>query len=271
MELGAEAAEVIRYRCNVCGMSQALAAEAFRRERAACWSCGATARFRGIVLALAQCLGMPCDLPLAHWPMRREFRGLGMSDWQGYAEALAVRFDYTNTFYDRAPRLDILNPPAALAQAHDFVICSDVLEHVPAPVQRAFDRLFWLLKPGGHLILSVPYSREAQTLEHFPDLAQYALYDFHGRPILVYRTASGAYRVHDDLVFHGGSGATLEMRVFCEDDVLRHLSTAGFTNVRVLDQPDLSVGYYWPPAPGHDRPDAPLLYAYVMTAQRPRC
>lgn len=267
----ADASDVIHYRCNICGARQALATNKFHRELAQCGGCGATARFRGIVLALAQGLGVALDLPLRQWPARRELRGLGMSDWPGYADLLAAKFQYTNTFFDRPPRLDILAPDAELLEAHDFVISSDVLEHVAPPVQRAFDHLYRLLKPGGHLVFSVPYSRVRQTVEHFPDLWEYGIYDFHGGKILVNRTRGGTYQVYDDLFFHGGEGATLEMRVFCEADVLAHLRAAGFTNIKVYDKAVPAVGYYWPAAPGHTRPDAPLLYAYIISAQRPAC
>ena len=45
-----------------------------------------------------------------HFPKLKSIRGLGMSDKEGYAAILAEKFDYTNTFYDREPRLDFTEP-----------------------------------------------------------------------------------------------------------------------------------------------------------------
>ena len=60
-------------------------------------------------------------------------------------------------------RLGIMAPiPAALASTCDFVISSDVLEHVAPPYERALSNLLRLLKPGGLLVLTVPLKPEAR-------------------------------------------------------------------------------------------------------------
>ena len=46
--------------------------------------------------------------------------------------------------------------------------------------------------------------------------------------MLVNRTRTGELQVFRDLVFHGGEGATLELRVFCFDDLLARIAAAGF-------------------------------------------
>ena len=51
--------------------------------------------------------------------------------------------------------------------------------------------------------------------------------------VLVNRRSDGTYEVFDNLVFHGGKGATLELRVFSESDLRQHLATAGFTDVHI--------------------------------------
>lgn len=262
------APEIARFRCNICGRHNTLGVDKFHRELAVCADCGSNARFRGIVHALGESLAMPGGDSLRDWPSRPALRGVGMSDWPGYAEPLAKKFAYENTHYDRAPRLDILDPEPERLGAYDFVISSDVLEHVVQPIQVAFDNLLRLLKPGGHLVFSVPYSREAATLEHFDNLVEFEIHDFAGQKILINRPGPGRYTVYDNLVFHGGEGATLEMRLYCEADVLDRLARAGFCDIRVHDQPDLSIGYYWPPLFQAD-PAAPLLYAYIISARRP--
>ncbi|NDU86356.1 MAG: class I SAM-dependent methyltransferase [Ferrovum sp.] len=268
MKLPIEAPEVIEYHCNICGATNRLDNRQFRRELALCGKCGSNARFRGIVHVLAGLVGEGNDLPLRDWPGRVDIAGLGMSDWPGYADLLSRKFRYENTFYDRMPRFDIQNLDEALWGKYDFVISSDVFEHILPPLQRGFNHLLTLLKPGGSLIFSVPYTRTACTAEHYPGLSEYEILDFRGGKILVNRDEAGKLQVYDNLVFHGGEGMTLEMRLFCESDILSRLARAGFEDIHVHDQPQLSVGYYWPELSQAD-PDAPLLYAYIVSARRP--
>src|SRR5262249_32352732 len=151
-------------------------------------------------------------------------------------------FSYRNTFYDAEPRLDITNPPEQLLGTLDFLIASDVFEHVLPPVDPAFSGAFALLKPGGSLIFSVPYTRDAATAEHFPDLGEFKLLNFGGEYCLLNRRADGSLEVRDGLVFHGGPGHTLEMRIFCESDVLERLRRAGFSEVTVHREDEAATG-----------------------------
>ncbi len=268
MKLPLDAPKVIEYCCNICGGKNQLETENFQRELALCKQCGANARFRGIIYVLSGLIGEKLDLPLRKWSRRRQVRGIGMSDWPGYANLLRSKFNYENTFFDRRPKLDILNPEEKHIEKYDFVISTDVFEHIVAPVQRGFDNLFRLLKPGGNLVLSVPTTRIAHTVEHFPDLYEFEFYDFYGRKILVNRDASGHFQLYHNLVFHGGEGSTLEMRRFCEADVIDRLTRAGFEKIQVHDQPQLSIGYYWPELkPPY--PSVPVLYGYILSSRRP--
>ena len=268
MKLPPDAPQVIEYCCNLCGCKNRLDSSQFHRELAACKKCGALARFRGIIHALANFLGESEDAILRDWPIRKRIFGIGMSDWNGYARLLRRKFSYENTFYDHKPKLDILNLTEKNLGKYDFVISTDVFEHILPPLQQGFDNLFRLLKPGGCLIFSVPYTRTAQTLEHYPGLLDYEILNFRGTRILVNRDEGGRLQVYDNLVFHGGKGATLEMRIFCEADILNRLAQSGFEDIEVYDQPNLSIGYYWPGLKSAD-PDAPLLYAYIVSARRP--
>jgi len=260
---------LIDYRCNLCGERNTLDVREFRRELAICGSCGSNARFRGIIHVLANVVGETQGQCLRDWLPRDTVFGLGMSDWPGYADWLKTKYRYENTYFDRLPQMDIHNLAADQQGKYDFVISSDVFEHITQPVQRGFDNLLALLKPGGTLIFSVPYTRTATTLEHYPDLNEFEIVDFHGSRVLLNHTHHGQWQVFDQPVFHGGEGATLEMRIFCEADVLRCLAQAGFESVTVHDQPQLSAGYYWPGLKQLD-PDAPLLYAYIISARRPK-
>ncbi|MGO9012608.1 MAG: class I SAM-dependent methyltransferase [Bryobacteraceae bacterium] len=219
--------------CNICGCGahSVSTAEASERERAGCLRCGSSIRFRSIVLALSRAL-FGLDLTLPQFPVLKSLRGLGFSDSAVYSGRLENHFSYTNTFYDRDPSFDLARPDEKEFGKYDFVICSEVLEHVLGPVDRAFATLARLLKPTGVLILTVPYSLEPETIEHYPESAGSGFAEVDGRTVLVSRSASGEYRVFDQLTFHGGSGSTLERRIFSEEGLRAGLAAAGFPIVR---------------------------------------
>ena len=174
------------------------------------------------------------SLRLEDFPLSPRLRGVGMSDWEGYAARLAERVGYTNTFLHKEPRLDITRPvPTHLAGACDFVISSEVLEHVDPPWQLSIDHLHQLLVPGGVLVLTVPYKVEGATEEHFPELYEYEVLERDGGHVLVNRTRDGRTQVFDDLVFHDAAGSTLEMRLFALGDLLDALEFGRFLGPRV--------------------------------------
>jgi hypothetical protein len=234
------------FKCNICGAQCLVAQSQLQREVASCETCGSTPRLRAIIRALS--LGLfGQNIVLPEFPVNRDISGLGMSDWEGYAAKLAEKFRYTNTYYHKEPRLDISKAiPANLLQSSDFVISSEVFEHIVPPVIRAFQNTFELLKPGGLLILTVPYGTQTKTLEHFPDLYDFRIMEDNGSYRLENVTRAGDRQVFRDLIFHGGPGATLEMRIFCEAALLLHLADAGFEAVTVHRTPDFSHGIWWP-------------------------
>jgi SAM-dependent methyltransferase len=259
-----EVGRTVEFACNVCGTMNDFIAESFHRELATCRACGCNARFRGIIAALGAEF-FPGKGPARSWPARPELCGLGMSDAEVYATVLREKTSYINTFYDRSPSLDIVADVLPYGDL-DFVVSTDVLEHVITPVQRAFNGLFRLLKRGGLLVFSVPYTSSDDTVEHFPHLRRFALVDFLGRKVLVNEKADKALEVHDNLVFHGGEGATLEMRVFGRAALLHHLTAAGFVDVREWSEPLLEVGYYWPTS--RERPQMHPFLGHIITARR---
>ena len=231
----AELAMGLDFVCNVCGTEVSdCPLDAIDREVPSCPSCGSTVRFRSIVHLLSLAL-FDRSMPLVEFPRDRSIVGLGMSDWDGYATLLSKKFSYRNTYFHTTPYLDISQPVDDRASTCDFLISTEVFEHVAPPVSRAFRHAFDLLKPGGHLVLTVPFSNAPETTEHFPALHDYRIVQFDDDYVLVNRTADGRYALHENLRFHGGPGATLEMRVFCRADLIRQLSEAGFDAVQVMD------------------------------------
>jgi SAM-dependent methyltransferase len=218
------------FTCNICGHRNASLQDAGEREKRSCSSCGSSIRVRAILLTLSRAL-FGLELSVADFPMLKSIRGLGISDSDIYSGSLERCFSYTNTFYHREPALDLSNPDEKEFGRYDFVICSEVLEHIAPPVDRAFQTLARLLKPAGVLILTVPYVPIPSSIEHFPELQEYGLADINGTTVLVNRSMDGSYQVYDRLSFHGGRGSTLEMRVFSETAVQSMLIEAGLSNI----------------------------------------
>ena len=268
MLLPPETPEIIKYRCNICGGNNTLESQKFHRELSLCVQCGSNARFRGIINALAKTLNQKDERPLQEWTPQKNVVGVGMSDWDGYAKLLSEKFNYENSYYDRAPQLDIQNLTSSQLGAYDFVISSDVFEHILPPLQHAFDNMFSLLKPGGRLIFSVPYTRSSKTVEHFKEINDFEILNFKGENVLVNRSKSGSLQIYDDLVFHGGEGSTLEMRIYCESDVVNRLSLSGFDHITIYEQPLLPIGYYWPELRSGN-PNISSIYAYIISAIKP--
>ena len=227
--------------CNICGTENHDNLSGFDRESANCSSCGSNIRVRGLMRILSlELFGVAVTLP--ELPRVKSLRGIGMTDFGPYASLLGQKFDYKNTFYDRPPRLDICNPPPENFGKYDFVISSEVFEHVTVAAL-ALGNACQLLKPNGVLVLSVPYSVESSMNEHFPDLHQFALARVGESLVLVNRTRSGELQMFENLTFHGGgAGKALEMREFNESSLRDMLSEAGFQQVRVYPDNDPGFG-----------------------------
>ena len=222
------------FTCDVCGVAvRNCPAEDIDREVVSCRTCRSTVRMRSVVHLLSTAL-FGKSMPIAQFPTDRKIVGLGLSDWPGYADLLAKKLRYTNTYFHQAPFFDIAAPAGERVGTCDFLISSDLFEHVAPPIQRAFSIAFEVLKPGGHLILTVPFGNGEETAEHYPELHDYRVVQLGEESVLVNRTLEGRYTVQDELVFHGGSGTTLEMRVFCRRALEAHLASAGFTASRVF-------------------------------------
>lgn len=234
------------FTCNICGAEvSAWSHEVRHREFPSCPNCHSSLRMRSVIQALSmELFGKTLCLP--DFPQDKSISGIGMSDWTGYAVPLAEKLDYTNTFYHQEPRLDIVNIDPADEGRYDFIISTDVFEHIPPPISTAFINTFKLLKPGGVLVFTVPYTKEGETIEHFPELYQFELKNDAGKPQLFNRTRDGREQVFDDLVFHGGDGFTLEMRMFSEMSLYRELREAGFEGVKIYDMDKPEHGIIWP-------------------------
>ena len=232
------------YRCNICGSECLSKMVELTREQPSCHNCGATVRMRAIIHVLSMEL-FGESLAIPDFPTRLDIRGVGMSDWIGYGMPLGKKLGYKNTYYHQEPKMDITAVDSALHGTMDFIISSDVFEHVEPPISRAFENVRKLLKPDGVLIFSVPYVKDGCTVEHFPDLYKYEIAQKGGDYILQNITRDGGKQIYENIVFHGGCGATLEMRVFSEISLLEEFRKACFANVKIYKASDFEHGIYW--------------------------
>ena len=260
-----QAGAVVNFCCNICGAANSQALDAFHRETPDCIRCGSSPRIRGMVHALS-CALFGRGLTLAAWPERKDLAGVGFSDGEVYAVPLAFKTAFTNTFLHKEPRLDLLSDDWRRYVGADFIICAEVLEHVPAPYERALEALGRMISPEGVLIVTTPFTDRAETKEHFPSLSTFETAEIDGRWVVLNKTADGRHEVFDrDVHFHGGPGLVLEMRVFARADLLAALEAAGFTCM-VYDTPQPEIGYVWSPA--EQRPGDGVSLDHVIAARR---
>jgi SAM-dependent methyltransferase len=242
--LETRAVRTVTFTCNLCGSANRIEVER-GHGYPNCSQCRSIARWRAVVYALSVAL-FGEGLFLSDFPHRPDLTGIGLSDDRRYAEGLAAKLTYRNTFFDHdTPRLDITRPPDDLRGTLDFLIASEVFEHVAPPVERAFAGAFELLKPGGVMILTVPSRHGGETEEHFPDLHEYRVVELNGRRALENVTVDGRRQRFENLHFHGGGGLTLEMRVFSHPSLLGQLRDAGFDPIIEWRGSHPEIGVPW--------------------------
>ena len=219
---------------------------------------GGTSRLRAMIYLLSKEL---FDKPtcLMDFPNDKSIKGIGMSDAPEYAIPLSEKLDYTNTYYEKEPFLDIYKLSKEQVNSYDFVLSTDVFEHIPPypGLDIAFKNLYDLLKPNGFVIFGVPFTLDDKTIEHFPNLYNYH-FSIEDEIILHNQTIDDKYEKFENLCFHGGpgditqdkksGGSTLEMRIFCKKDLEQRFYKAGFREIEFLDIEDPVVknhGIYW--------------------------
>ena len=246
----------LRFQCNICSTWCTVSVKQLGREVPSCSRCDSTPRLR----AMARCLSVATTGEAKRLDeLPKTLRGIGLSDHPRMATFLSKYLDYQNTAFHQEPLLDITRPTPDRLSQYDFLLSSDVFEHVVPPVQLAFDGAFAVLKPGGWFILSVPCMPTGtadSTTEHFPDLHEWTIErNETGERTLSNVTNTGERQLFSNLVYHGGDGETLEMRLFEERSLIRNLEIAGFDQISVRDESDLSCGIAW----GNQRFSVPVI------------
>jgi SAM-dependent methyltransferase len=239
----------IVFRCNICDQINDTRLELLSRDTPSCSNCGSSVRLRAIIQVLTtELFGQSISISQMK-PRRPQLSGMGMSCWNGYAAPLSRLTGFRNTFYHQEPRLDITHIEDTDLRSLDFIISSDVFEHIEPPVDRAFSNVRKLLDDDGVFVFSAPFvapgEKDVPTVEHYPDLFDYEIIKNNDTFVLKNTTKDGRVQRFDHLVFHGGPGTTLEMRLFSESSVIAALVNAGFSDISIYTGADLAHGIYW--------------------------
>jgi SAM-dependent methyltransferase len=214
------------WNCAICAEPNEAISIPTNREGSLCSACGSTWRTRSIALGVLEGLGYP-QLPIAKIEPDWSRIGVGLDEHPSLMSALASTWQFTNTHLDSFPHLDLCNIDANQVGAVEFAVCSDVLEHVRPPFEDAILGLHRLLKPGGFAVVTVPIGLDSgDTREHYPDFEQIV-------ELLperfTYKDASGESRTDQSPTYHGGTGLTLEFRLFSAFSIETSLRQAGFS------------------------------------------
>jgi SAM-dependent methyltransferase len=239
----------IVFRCNICDQINDTRLELLSRDTPSCRECGSSVRLRSIIQVLTtELFGQSISISQIK-PRHPELSGIGMSCWNGYATPLARLTGFRNTFYHQEPRLDITHIEGIDQKSLDFIISSDVFEHIEPPVDLAFDNVRKLLDDDGVFVFSAPFiapgEKDVATLEHYPELFDFEIIQNDDTFVLKNTTKDGRIQHFDQLVFHGGPGTTLEMRLFSESSIISALVNAGFSDISIYRGSDLAHGIYW--------------------------
>jgi SAM-dependent methyltransferase len=196
------------------------------REKSNCMNCGSTWRARAVALNVLIQLGYP---PQSYPEIKSDWSrvGLGISDDVAIASVIPTKFLYSNTYYDAFPSLDIRKIPKTALYGFEFVICSDVLEHIDVKLADAVKGVSRLLKPNGFAVLSVPVVKNSRRNEFYPKLSTFKI---EGGKVF-WEDTEGSFHIDRKPEFHGGRGQNLAFREFTEMGFEGLLLKNGFQTV----------------------------------------
>lgn len=211
--------------CNLCGTQNTDVdpAKNIRVPGPLCSNCNSATRFRKVADTLSRAVfGGIGRIDLDD---DGGLRGIGLSDAMPVSRAMDRFPGYTNTYFHKEPRLDIMQYDPEFSDL-DYIVSSDVFEHTPPPHDLPIQNAYKMLSPGGTLILSVPTS--ATYIEHFPKLHNFEIIKMGDEYALANATRDAQLEIFRELRFHGGPGSTLEMRLYSIEEIEQQLKAAGF-------------------------------------------
>jgi hypothetical protein len=234
--------------CPICGQACCRNGEGIHRELNSCLSCGSNSRFRATILSFLSVFSdqeQPYNLSQA--PENKSIRGIGISDSPVYAELLAAKFSYINTFYHCEPFLDVESRSTFLEyKPIEFIVCNDIIEHTLLPPAEVIPILYQALQPGGVLILCAPTYRLTHHIEKYPSFDDYEIERTIKGFRVTIKSKLGVPFVDANPCFHGGDGRVLELRLISEENLWLNLQAVGFEVHRLDDALLKQYGAWWP-------------------------
>jgi hypothetical protein len=248
MKAPAGETEAYRGSCAMCGAALRVSAAEWHRELGRCPRCGLNARLRGVIVGFCRVVYGAMSAALLRMPARPDLRVLGISDHEAYASVLAARFHYINTHFDHEPLLDICDAASCTRYSgNDVLICSDVLEHTVLKPLSVIRNLLSMLVPGGTLILTAPTFDMDESIEWYGGLQSYHVEQRENGAVLRWKNIRGQAFLDDAPIFHGGSGATAELRLISHQGLVSAAIRLGASVETAEFQQQW--GYSWPLTP----------------------
>ena len=224
----------MEFLCNVCLNSNSIDLEGIHREVPSCAYCMSTSRQREICWAIEK-ISSEFEYPYI----------VGISDHPIIENFLQLRHrcNYTNTFFHQTPKLDISNPKPFWENRADILINSDVIEHTFFPLKNSLDGCRDIVRDGGSLILTAPWSEKDESVEYYPWMVSYRTIINGGLVECFGLDTNGDEHLIDAPDFHGGPGNTLVTRKIELSQLLHELKQSGFTDIVVHqhDIPELGI------------------------------
>jgi len=176
---------------------------------------------------------------------------LGIGDSFRVQAALASRLDYTNTFIDKFPMLNLEDLPNEIINLN-ILTCSDVLEHV-FDLNKCLMNIKFLLGKNGKAVLSVPISSIEEIVEHYPDIKSYQVTN----NTVWWIDHGNIEHLETTPIFHGGDANTVEIRSIGETGFLYLMENLDFEILEwPIFNPELGV---W---------DLPLNHGFYIIQNR---
>lgn len=215
----------IFWSCILCGKLNRSTSQ-FSRETMPCRKCKSTWRARAVALAVLHGLGYESKKFQAIAPDWSRI-GLGISDDITLSSKLSTKFSYSNSYFDTYPYLDIREIPFRAKNQFEFVVCSDVLEHIDIDLPSAISGLRSLLKVNGFLVASVPIIKDAKHKDFYPSMQTFTIID----DSVHWTDGQGGGHIDHNPEFHGGRGQNLAFRQFSNESFSSALNQAGFKEI----------------------------------------
>jgi len=229
--------------CPCCATTSVVSGEP-SRDGNVCSVCQSSSRDRYLVLAILGAIAA-----VSQSDSESELSVLGLIGHSRVGDTLTRMLSsrFVNSGVGAEPPIDLREVPLIPESTFDIVVCSERLQHEPAPVSAAMEALWRLVVPGGVAVVSLPHRVEEPHEERFPELTETRVETSAGLVEYVGLDESGVERRFSDLVLYGGPTGLLEHRVFNVAALREGLLNAGFESAEPLMRNHGWAGAEWEP------------------------